>query len=231
MTRQSQISRYISRLIVISILLLAFIPEAIKAQKKVIVAKPDSIAFFRGVSVSADGVGALQLAFGSYGQYEVHVKANIKDQYFPVIELGYGKADADDVSTGLHYKTDAPFARIGMDFNLLKNKHDIYRLYGGARYAYTSFKYDVSGKDVFDPIWHSEAPYKVSDVKAYYHWLELVIGVDAKIIGPFHLGWSLRYRRRLLHKDGDIGAPWYVPGFGREGNTRLGGTFDISIEI
>jgi hypothetical protein len=231
MILQSQISKYTLNKTIISLLILVLIPGVTRAQKKVIETQADTISFFRGIEVSADAVGALQLSLGSYGQYEIHLRANFRDKYFPVVELGYGKADADDASTFLRYKTNAPYGRMGIDFNLLKNKHDIYRLYGGVRYAYTSFKYDVIGRDTFDPIWHTEAPYQATNEKANYHWLEFVLGIDAKIWGPLHLGWSIRYRRRLLHKDGEVGAPWYIPGFGREGTSRLGGTFDVIVEI
>ena len=65
-----------------------------------------------------------------------------------------------------------------------------------------------------------------------YHWIEAVVGVDAKIYGPLHLGWSLRYKRRIAHKEeGDFGNTWYVPGFGIFGDTRLGGTFNVIIDI
>ena len=55
--------------------------------------------------------------------------------------------------------------------------------------------------------------------------------IDAKIYGPLHLGWSVRYKRRLTHSEGSLGNVWYVPGFGKQGSTRLGGTFDIILEF
>ena len=68
-------------------------------------------------------------------------------------------------------------------------------------------------------------------MKANYHWMEAVFGVDAKIAGPLRLGWSVRYRRRIAHDDGNIGKTWYVPGYGKQGGSRLGGTFNIIFEI
>lgn len=54
--------------------------------------KKDTIPLFRGLAVSGDLVGIAQLAFGDYGQYEVALRVNLKDKYFPIIELGYGKS-------------------------------------------------------------------------------------------------------------------------------------------
>ncbi len=212
------------------LLLFACLPASAQSQKKMVV-QPDTVPLFRGLAVSVDAFGAGQKLLGDYGQYEAALRINLKDKYFPIIELGYGMADATDDGTNIHYKTNAPYGRIGMDWNLMKNKHDIYRLYGGVRYAFTSFKYDMDGPDVTDPIWGEEAPYRLSGVSCSYHWLEGVFGVDAKILGPIRLGWSLRYRRCLAHNDGGFGNTWYVPGFGKQGGSRFGGTFNIAYEF
>lgn len=231
--QQRPISSFILRTASISVLLLCCVATALAQQKKgmAVPTREDSIPFFRGVAVSVDVVGAAQMAFSDYGQYEAALRVNLKDRYFPIIEVGLGKADADDATTNLRYKTSAPYGRIGMDFNMMKDKHDIYRIYAGFRYAYTSYKFDVSGDQITDPVWGDKVDYGATDVQCNYHWLEAVVGVDAKLWGPVRLGWSVRYRRRLLHDDGTVGNTWYVPGYGKQGGSRLGGTFNVIIEI
>ena len=118
MTR-SRISSFISKSATISLLTLALTAAPAAAQNQT-----DSIALIRGVAVSADLIGLAQIAFSDYGQYEAAARVNLKDRYFPVVEIGYGKADADDPSTKLRYKTSAPYWRVGLDFNIAKNKHD-----------------------------------------------------------------------------------------------------------
>lgn len=191
----------------------------------------DSISLYRGIAVSIDAAGAVQRAVSSYGQYEAALRINLKDRYFPVVEIGIGDADNTDDATSLRFKTSAPYFKAGCDFNILKNKHDDYRAYVGVRYAFTSFKYDVEGQSVNDPIWGGEAIYAAYDVKGSSHWAELITGVDAKIVGPFRLGWSFRYRSRISQKHGDIGEAWYVPGYGKKGSSRLGATFNLILEI
>ena len=230
-TTPKRISSFILSVLTSSLLLLAPAISAQAQQKKHIVQPADTVPLFCGVAVSADVVGVAQLAFSDYGQYEAALRVNLKDKFFPVVELGYGKADAENVTTGMAYKTSAPYFRVGLDYNLLKNKHDDYRVYGGLRYAFTSYKYDAYTTGIKDPVWGDDAGYRLEDVKCNCHWMEAVVGVDAKIIGPLRLGWSLRYRRRLAHNDGDAGNTLYIPGFGKQGDTRLGGTFNVIIEI
>lgn len=229
MTPQRNISAYISSTIISLLLLIASLPAV--AQRKDTAQKNDSVPLFNGLSVGIDLVGPAQMVIGDYGQYEASLRVNLKDRYFPVIELGVGRADYTDDVTLISYKTSAPFGRIGADFNLLKDKHDIYRLYGGVRYAFTSFKYDLGHPGVSDPVWGDTAPYEAEDVDCSYHWLEFGIGVDVKIWGPVHMGWSLRYRKRAAYDDGRLGKSWYVPGYGKSDGSALGGLFNISIEI
>ena len=229
-------SSFVSRLITISLLLLVATTLTAQSRKGATAKKPaktesDSIAFFRGVAVSADVVGLAQLAFSDYGQYEAALRINLRDRYYPVFELGYGTADTDNPTTNLKYKTSAPYWRVGFDFNIAKKKHDAYRIYAGARYAMTYYKFDVAGEGLKDPVWGDDVAYNIKGMKANYHWMEAVFGVDAKIAGPLRLGWSVRYRRRLFHNDGNIGNTWYVPGCGKQGGSRLGGTFNIIFEI
>lgn len=241
MMLSSHISSYISRISIcrfsacrvlwlLACLLMLTVAQAQTSKRHATEAK-DTIPFFRGIAVSADLVGVAQLTFGDYGQYEAALRVNLKDKYFPIIELGYGKADAEDPATRLSYKTTAPYGRIGIDFNLLKDKHDVNRVYGGLRYAYTSYKFDLFCPGVTDPNWGGSADFKAIDVACNCHWLELVFGVDAKLWGPIRLGWSARYKRRLIHDDGYVGRPWYVPGYGKQGNARLGGTFNVILEL
>lgn len=241
---------YISRSIVISLLVL--LAPAVYAQKKMASKQQpqqsrhlskeeqealrrkeidDSIPFFRGVQVKVDAIGLVQKAVSDYGQYEAGVRVNLKDKYFPVVEFGLGKADHREVTTAISYHTSAPYAKIGMDFNIMKNKHDIYRAYIGARLAGTSFKYDLDNPAIIDPVYGGNYPVHEQGVKAKYTWMEALAGIDAKIYGPIHLGWSVRYYRRLSHDDGALGNVWYVPGFGKQASTRIGGTFDIIVEL
>ncbi len=224
----------ISRVLTVSLLLITAalqLPAQTQNSKNIkTLTDRDTIPLFRGVAVSFDLVGVIQKALGDYGQYEAAARINLRDRYFPIIEVGMGQADADDTDTGLRYKTSAPYGRLGLDFNVLRNKHDVNRAYVGGRYGYTSFKYDIEGTGVKDPVWGDEVPYSYTDNSANCHWLEFVAGIDARLWGPVRLGWSVRYKRKIAVKDDPIGKAWYIPGYGRY-DDRIGGTFNVIIEL
>lgn len=230
MTSRLYISASIRRLAIS--LLLPLLAIGAQAQGKFFVLQKDSVPFFRGFAVSFDLVGLAMMQLSDHGEYEGALRVNLHDEWFPIVEVGYGKANHErDEVTGLSYKTNAPYFRVGIDRNLLKDKHGVNRLYGGLRYAYTSYKVDVIRNDLPDPVWQWDSGFGVLGDQCSQHWLEAVFGIDAQVFGPLHLGWSVRYKRRLSHNDGILGKTWYVPGYGIWEDTRLGGTFNVIIDI
>ena len=230
MMHRRHISTFISRLSVSLLLGLMALPS--QAQLKMFRMEQDSVAFFRGFAVSFDLVGPAMLMLSDHGEYEGALRINLHDQWFPIFEAGIGRANHEnDEVTEITYKTTAPYFRIGMDWNILNKKHGPNRMYAGFRYAFTSFKVDIIREDLPDPVWQSQTGFGIQDLSCSMHWLEVVFGIDAKIMGPLHLGWSVRYKRPLYHKNGDIGNIWYVPGFGTGSDDQLAANFNVIIDI
>ena len=125
-------------------LLLLMAATGAQAQMKFFSMQKDSIPLFRGFAVSFDVVGAGMLVLSDYGQYEGALRVNLHDEWFPVVEAGIGKANHDDEVTRLYYSTSAPYFKIGIDKNMLKDKHGPNRLYLGLRYGFTSYKVDIA---------------------------------------------------------------------------------------
>ncbi len=223
------ISTYIQRTTISLLLLIAY--SSASAQVKFFSFQKDSIPLFRGFAVSFDLVGAGLMQLSDNGHYEGALRINLHDEWFPIVEAGIGRADHDDEVTRIRYKTSAPYFRIGIDKNLLNDKHGPNRLYVGLRYAFTSYKVDVSRPDLPDPVWLWDTGYGFKDEACNYQWIEAVVGIDAKIFGPLHLGWSFRYKHCISNSNGQLEKTWYVPGFGIYGDIRLGGTFNVIIDI
>ena len=192
----------------------------------------DSIPLFCGFSVSFDLVGPAMMMLTTHGEYEGALRVNLHDQWFPIFELGLGRANhKNDEVTGLTYKTTAPYFRLGMDWNILRKKHQPNRMYAGFRYAFTSYNVDIIRENLPDPVWQTASGFGVEGSQCNMHWMEIVLGIDAKVFGPLHLGWTVRYKRRLVHNDGALDATWYVPGFGINDKDNLGANFNVIIDI
>ncbi len=226
------ISSCASRLIVSLMLLTAAAPACQAQFKKLFRMEKDSIPFFKGFAVSFDLVGAVTYMLSDHGEYEGALRVNLHDQWFPIFEAGIGVANhKKDEITGLTYKTTAPFFRIGMDWNILRRKHQANRMYAGFRYAFTAYKADIIRENLPDPVWQTATGFGIEGLACSQHWLELVVGIDAKIFGPLHLGWNVRYKRRLYHSDVEIGQTWYVPGFGTYNKDHIGVNFNVIVDI
>lgn len=190
------------------------------------------VAFWSGASVSVDLAGALLANVTSYGQYEGAFRLNFKNKYFPLIELGVGAADHTDESTQLQYNTSAPFFRLGMDYNVKKDRRSKNRVFLGGRYGFSSFEYDLNSPDLVDPYWGTKTPFNYPNLKGNAHWGELVFGLEAQIWKFIHLGWSVRYRRRIYEKQNPVGRAWYIPGYGQNASSsNWGGTFNLTFDI
>ena len=191
-----------------------------------------SIPLLAGVSVSANLAGAFLNTFTSSGTYEGALRLNFRNKYFPIIELGIGAANQTSETTQLNYITRAPFGRIGLDYNLKRDKRSTNRIFVGARYGFSAFNYDLSGTPVQDTHWKTEAPFQFNNISDKVHWGELVFGLETSIWKFIHLGWSLRYQVRLYEHNTNIGRAWHVPGFGRNSeNSHFSGTFQLIFDL
>lgn len=192
----------------------------------------DSIPVFQGMSVMVDAVGPGWYALGGdFFSTEVALEVNLLNRFFPVLEVGYGKTDAANEDTELHYKTAAPYFRVGLNYNVQYKKKSPGYIYAGGRVGYTSFKYDVDGPPMTDPVWGGEIPFCFTDIESNALWAELMVGVRTQIYKNFHMGWSFRYKVRLNVKDSPNASPWYIPGFGASDNTSFGATYDLVYRI
>ena len=189
------------------------------------------IPLLAGMSLSGDVAGAVMALVSPYGQWEGAFRVNLKEKYFPIFEAGWGTSDHTDETSGLHYKTGAPYFKIGCDYNFMKNLTSGNRIFGGLRYAFTAFKYDVDGPPIVDPIYGTQTPFNYHGISSNAQWVEAVFGLEARICKFFHLGWSFRYKFEVHKKTPSLGNVWYIPGYGKSGGSALGGTFNVIFDI
>jgi hypothetical protein len=223
----------ISNYILLSSLLLTLIPCTINAQEKKNEEKEGTFAF-KGISLSTDIFGYMSSFLDDGMSGEIAIEANLGNRFFPIVEAGYGSIDITDENFGIHYKSAAPYMRAGLNYNFSYQEGKTLRpnyVYGALRFGCSKMKYDVSSPPLHDPIWGGEVPYSFSDVNGFASWIELGVGVSAKIWKNFRMGWCVRYKARVnatKSKNSKIG---YIPGFGTNRHTRFGATYSLIYEI
>jgi len=193
--------------------------------------REDSVSVVNGFQLNVDLVGPVQSMLSDKKYYEASARMSIKDWVFPTVEVGYGTTDYHEITSNTFYSCSAPYGRVGFDVNVLKNRHDDYQVFVGARAAYTSFNYDISVPDAVDPVWGGNANYNIKDARCNFLWAEFLVGVDARIVGPLHLGWTMRYKKKLSGKYEGIDKAWYVPGYGTDKDSGFGATFNIGVNL
>lgn len=194
-------------------------------------AAAERLPFWAGGSVSVNLAGAALALYSPYGEYEAAGRLNLRGRFFPTFEAGIGVSDHQNETTEIHYKTRAPFFRLGVDYNVAKNVRDAGRIFVGARYGFSTFNYDLSAPDVPDLNYGTSHPFVYHDLKGTNHWGEILFGLEAKVWGMVRLGWSVRYRMRFYNKTSVVGSPWYVPGYGKNDTHSMGATFNLILDI
>lgn len=205
----------------------------LKEKKKNIITtfKEDSTAWVNGIQINADIAGPITSVLSNKSYFEAAAKLSVKDMLYPTLELGYAFTDYEEPTSSIAYKANGLYGRLGFDFNMLKNKHDKYKFFLGTRIAATSFSYDVSAPGLEDPVWGGDSGYRKDNATCSYLWLEFLAGVDARLVGPLSLGWTMRYKRRLSNTYTGLNKAWYVPGYGNDGTSAFQATFTVGIEL
>lgn len=190
------------------------------------------LPLFQGFTVSVDLLSAGMRLFNDYGSFEAALRLSLKNTYLPVVEIGVANCDHTDYSTHIKYSTSAPFFRLGIDYNMLKNKFQDNRLFAGLRYGFSSYFYDISGPEQVDNVWGGSAPFSFDNITCTSHWLEIVLGCQVKIVSMFHIGWSVRLKYHLKSSENIYSKPYYIPGYGttQQGNT-WGGSFNFIFDL
>lgn len=221
----------ISAFILSSLLSVSLWAQDVRTAIQNVVQKGMEPAFFQGMALNVEVGSPLSYALGADAlNTEGGLRLNFKNHYFPLAELGYAKYDTTHPDTHIHYKTNAPYLRLGVDVNMLRDKLQENRLMVGARLGYTNYKFDVDGPATADPVWGDSRPLNLQGVSSNRLWLELVFGLESEIFRHFHMGFSIRYKQKLHEKTPEMAIPHYVPGFGN-GDNGFRATYNLFFDL
>jgi hypothetical protein len=162
---------------------------------------------------------------GETYSFETGIQAEINKRFYPIIELGYGGGNKL-TGSGIRYKGDALFYRAGMDFNLLKSKSEnpVYNnlFLFGVRLGYTYFDYELQNISFADNFWGTNITKSLNGTSSNF-WFEIAAGVRVELYKNLYIGWTVRIKNMLTKPDEGTFKPWYVPGYGIDGDTSVWG--------
>lgn len=162
---------------------------------------------------------------------EIGMEIGFRNHFFPTVELGYGWADSDTKSSNINYQTKAPYFRIGMDYNMMYKKHQDCFITLGLRYGHSSFDYSVTGMRFDSPYHGTTLNFDIDNAHSKADWFELVFGLRAMFWKNFGMSWSLRFKMPFKITDNTNSKPWYVPGYGKNRETSISGSYRLLFSI
>ena len=171
---------------------------------------------------------AVMRIFGQkYGLVDFSAALNMHNRYIATVEAGIGTAHKTPETMNYTYVSPlAPYFKVGADYNFVYNSSPDYRFVAGLRYGISMFSYRLEDATFNQEYWGQTGIIPFPSQRVTAGWLEFVLGLRVKIVGPVSAGWMFRYHYMLHQTKSDTGEAWYVPGFGPV-KTPITGSFSI----
>ena len=167
-----------------------------------------------------------------YKGLEVVGDYRLTKRYYIAGELGNENKTVNDDQ--LNFTTKGTYFKAGVDYNLYENWLDMENMvYIGARYGVSSFSQTLNSYTIynrypyFGPSQTIESGEKFNGLSA--QWIEVLVGVKAKVINNFYVGFSFRINRLVSNKKPDGFDNLYIPGFNRTYDGSFGAGFNYTV--
>jgi len=167
-----------------------------------------------------------------YKGLEVVGDYRLTKRYYIAGELGNENKTVNDDQ--LNFTTKGTYFKAGVDYNLYENWLDMENMvYIGARYGVSSFSQTLNSYTIynrypyFGPSQTIESGEKFNGLSA--QWIEVLVGVKAKVINNFYVGFSFRMNRLVSNKKPDGFDNLYIPGFNRTYDGSFGAGFNYTV--
>lgn len=168
-----------------------------------------------------------------YKGLEVVGDYRLTKRYFLAGELGNENKTVDD--DRVNFTTKGTYFKAGFDYNLYENWLDMENLvYLGLRYGVSTFSQTLNSYsnynryDYFNETSTIISGQQFSGLSS--QWLEVVVGVNAKVFNNFYVGFSFRANKLMSNKTPANFDNLYIPGFNRtyDGDFGVGFNYTVS---
>lgn len=169
------------------------------------------------VNIGVDIYPAVNRLFGAdYGIGSVWARLSLHNRYFVAAEVGLSTAsDRPDEMNYNYHSPLSPFFKVGFDYNFFYNSNPDYQIYGSFRYGLSPERFYLTDVEINNGYWglteHVDFPRQTS----WNGFIQIGVGIHVKVVGPFAIGWGVKYQRVIHHTKDAMGQPWVVGGMGK----------------
>jgi len=216
--------------------IIAPVPEAPKAKTTPPVEKTDSIPpkiNRYGLRVGVD-LFKLSRSFyeKDYKSLEIVSDYRITKKHYVAVEIGNENKTVED--TQLNFTTKGTYIRLGFDYNFYENWLDMEnKIYVGMRYGLSSFSQRLNTYKIYNAHPYFDATPDVVSGQNFSglsaQWVEVVVGMNAKVINNVYVGFSFRLNNLVSNKKPENFDNLYIPGFNRTYNGNFGVGFNYTL--
>ena len=184
--------------------------HAVDKKKEPVVVIPTYQGINLGVELGKPLLGLLSADKG----YSVKADVNLKNTWFPTVEVGYSSFDRT-AESGMQCLAAGPYFKLGLNKSLVYLGDKAQNMfYAGAHYGFSSFTYTLHNLTFYDNYWGDNTLTDLVNQRGIVGWLELTVGVRVTVWGPLALGWSGQYKSTLHVSGGATSDPAFIPGYG-----------------
>ncbi len=198
--------------------------------------KKDSIQFLQGIWIEADVAPLIQTALINKNIYSAqgNIQVNLKNKYFPVIELGYAGAEKT-APNNIRFDTQGVFGKAGVDLSMLKPKPNSTQknnnLLVGLRLGMSRFNYSIYNQTLTDAYWGGTETYNLESIPSTSVWFEIAAGLRVEVYKNFYMGWTVRNKHLITKATSGDTFPWYIPGYGTGKSSVWGLSYTIGYRL
>lgn len=184
-------------------------------EKKIKPKRTDNYIRMKGIRLGIDLTRPFQDLWTKGNRYGSEFSADMElwPNMFPVFESGY---DILKIKTSyIDFTSKGSYSRIGIDYNFLVAEHDNDKdiLFVGIRYGFTLARQQVD-QYLINSYWGPTSG-RYGNQNYFAHWGEFLFGVKGEVLHNLYMGWTIRGKVKMNHKDLGLPPVLFIPGYGK----------------
>lgn len=167
-----------------------------------------------------------------YKGLEIVGDYRVTKKYYLAGEIGNENKTVDDDQ--LNFTTKGTYFKVGFDYNAYENWLDMEnKIYIGLRYGVSSFSQRLNSYSIYNAHPYFDEGQEVVSGESFdglsAQWVEVVLGVNAKVFNNFYVGFSFRINDLISDKKPENFDNLYIPGFNRTYGGKFGVGFNYTV--